>query len=63
MKSVLRITAILNLLLVVLAIIFAVTAAITKDSGLFVGSVLTVIVSIFPTAMMLALCNDFKESK
>lgn len=62
MKTVLRITAILNLLLVVLACICAVIAAINKSGDFFVGSVLTILVSIFPTTMMLALCNDFKEA-
>ena len=62
MKTVFRITAILNLLLVVLACICAVIAAINKSGDFFVGSVLTILVSIFPTAMMLALCNDFKEA-
>jgi hypothetical protein len=62
MKIVFRITAILNLSLVVLACICAVIAAINKSGDFFVGSVLTILVSIFPTAMMLALCNDFKEA-
>ena len=62
MKTVFRITAILNLLLVVLACICAVIAAINKSGDFFVGSALTILFSFFPTAMMLALCNDFKET-
>lgn len=62
MKTVFRITAILNLLLVVLAFICAVIAAINKSGDFLVVSTLTILVSIFPTAMMLALCNDFKEA-
>lgn len=63
MKTVLRITAIINLLLVVMAFACAVIAAINK-SGVFIAwSALTVLVSIFPTTMMLVLCNDFKEAK
>lgn len=61
MKTIFITTAILNLLLVVSACICAVIAAINKSGDFFVGSVLTILVSIFPTAMMLALCNDFKE--
>lgn len=60
MKTVFRITAMLNLLLVVIAGICAVMAAINKDSGFLVVSALTALISIFPTAMMLSLCNDFK---
>lgn len=62
MKTVFRITAILNLLLVILAGICAVMAAINKDGSFLVVSALTALISIFPTAMMLALCNDFKET-
>jgi hypothetical protein len=63
MKNLLRITAILNLLLVVLAFICVVIGAITKDYNLLAPSVALVLISIFPAAMMLALCNDFKETK
>lgn len=63
MKTIFRLTAILSLLLVVLAIFCAVIAAIDKNGDFFVGSVLTILFSIFPTAMMLALCNDFKGHK
>lgn len=62
MKIVFRITAILNLSLVALACICAVISAINKSGDLFAGSILTVLVSIFPTAMMLSLCNDFKDT-
>lgn len=62
MKIIFRITAILNLLLVVSAFICSVIAAINKSGDFFVGSALTILFSIFPTAMMLALCNDFKET-
>ena len=62
MKNVFRITAVLNLLLVVTAFICAVVAAINKDSGFLAVSALTILVAIFPTAMMLSLCNDFKEA-
>lgn len=61
MKTVFRIAAILNLLLVVTAFICAVMAAINKDSGFLVMSALTALISIFPTALMLSLCNNFKE--
>lgn len=50
------------MLLVVLACICAVIAAINKSGDFFVGSALTILFSIFPTAMMLALCKDFKEA-
>jgi hypothetical protein len=63
MKNLLRITAILNLLLVVLAFICVVIGAITKDYNLLAPSVALVLISILPTTMMLALCNDFKETK
>ena len=63
MKATLRITAILNLLLVVIAFFCAVIGAINKDVVFLVWSALIVLFSIFPTAMMLALCNDFKEGK
>lgn len=62
MKNVFRITAILNLLLVVSAYICVVIAAINKNGELLIWSALIVLASIFPTAMMLALCNDFKEA-
>ena len=62
MKTVFRITAIHNLSLVVTAFICAVIAAINKSGDFLAGSALTILVSIFPTAMMLALCNDFKEA-
>lgn len=62
MKIVFRITAILNLLLVATAYVCAVIATINKSGDFFVGSVLAILVSIFPTAMMLALCNDFKDA-
>ena len=61
MKTVFRITAILNLLLVVTAGICAVVAAINKDGGFLAVRALTALISIFPAAMMLSLCNDFKE--
>lgn len=60
MKTVFRITAILNLLLVILSVICAVIAAINKDGSFLVVSALTILVSIFPTAVMVALYNDFK---
>lgn len=63
MKNIFRITAILNLLLVVISVICAIMASITKDGDIFVGSVLTILVSIFPTTLMLVLCHDFKEAK
>ena len=63
MKTVLRITAILNLLLAVLSFICAVVAAINKSGDFIAWSALAVLVSIFPTTMMLVLCNDFKEAK
>lgn len=63
MKAIFRITATLNLLLVVTAFICAVMAAINKDVGFLVVSAVTTFVSIFPTTLMLALCNDFKEVK
>lgn len=62
MKNIFRITAILNLLLVVISVICAIMASITKDGDIFVGSVLTILVSIFPTTLMLVLCDDFKEN-
>ena len=62
MKTVLRITAILNLLLVVAAFICAVIAAINKDGSFLIVSALTTFLSIFPTTMMLALCSEFKEA-
>lgn len=62
MKNVFRITAILNLLLVALSFICVVIGAITKDFGLIAPSVALVLISIFTTAMMLALCSDFKEA-
>ena len=61
MKATLRITAILNLLLVVLAFVFAVIGAINKNFDLLAPSVALELVSIFQTAMMLAICSDFKE--
>lgn len=61
MKNILRITAILNLLLVVIAYICVIIGAINMDSAFLVWSALTVLALIFPTAVMLALCNDFKE--
>lgn len=63
MKNLLRITAIFNLLLVVSAYICVVIAAINKNGGFLIWSALIVLGSIFPTAMMIALCNDFKEGK
>lgn len=63
MKTVLRITAILNLLLVVVALTCVVIAAINKSGYLIALSALTVLVSIFPTTMMLVLLDDFKEAK
>lgn len=63
MKNIFRITAILNLLLVVISVICAIMASITKDGDIFVGSVLTILVSIFPTTLMLVLCHDFEEAK
>ena len=63
MKNLLRITAILNLLLVVLSFICVVIGAIYKNYDLLAPSIALVLVSIFPAAMMLALCNDFKETK
>jgi 4-hydroxybenzoate polyprenyltransferase len=63
MKNLLRITAILNLLIVVLAFICVVIGAITKNYHLLAPSVALVLISIFPAAMMLALCNDFKDGK
>ncbi len=62
MKNVLRITAILNLFIVVLAFICVFIAAITKDYHLLAPSVVLVLISVFPTALMLALCSDFKEA-
>lgn len=62
MKTIFRITAILSLLLVVIAFICAVMAAINKDSSFLVVSALTTLISIFPATLMLALCNDFKEA-
>ena len=61
MKIIFRIAAIFNLLLSVLAFIFVVIAAINKNGNFLIVSTLMLLVSIFPTAMMLALCNDFKE--
>jgi hypothetical protein len=63
MKTIFRTTAILNLLLVVSAFICTVIAAINKNGDFLAVSALTILVSIFPTAMMLALCNNFKELK
>ena len=63
MKNVFRITAILNLSLVVSAYVCVVIGAINKDGDFLFMSALTTLFSIFPTAMMLALCNDFKEAK
>ena len=63
MKNLLRITAIFNLLLVVSAYICVVIGAITKDYHLLAPSVALVLISIFPAAMMLAICSDFKEAK
>lgn len=62
MKKIFRITAILNLLLVLISVICAIMASITKDGDIFVGSILTILVSIFPTTLMLVLCHDFKEA-
>ena len=61
MKTVFRISAILNLLIVVLAFICTVIGAINKSGAFLVASALTVVVSIFPATLMLALCNEFKE--
>ena len=63
MKNLLRITAILNLLLVALSFICVVIGAITKDYNLLAPSTALVLISIFPAAMMLAICSDFKEAK
>ena len=63
MKTVLRTTAILNLLLVVLSIICVFIGVIDKNYDLLAPSVALVLVSIFPTTMMLAVLNDFKEAK
>lgn len=61
MKTILRITAILNLLLVVSAFIYVVIGAINKNFALLAPSIGLVLVSIFPTALMLVICKDFKE--
>ena len=63
MKTVFRISAILNFLLVVIAFICVFIAAIDKNVYFCAVSTLTVIASIFPAAMMLALYNDFKDEK
>ena len=63
MKAKLRITAILNLLLVVLVYVFFVIGLINKDFDLVAASIALELVSVFPTAMMLAICSDFKEGK
>ena len=62
MKTVFITTAILNLSLVVLAFICAFIGAIDRSVDLLVASAILVLVSIFPTTMMLALCNDYKEA-
>lgn len=62
MKTIFRLTAILNLSLVATAYFCVIIGAINKDVDFTFMSVLTILVSIFPTAMILALCNDFKEA-
>lgn len=61
MKTVFMISAIFNLLIVVVAFGCVVIGAINKNVGFVAASAVTVVTSIFPTTMMLALCNDFKE--
>lgn len=63
MKTVVTISAILNLLIVVVAFICVVIGAINKSCDLLVASAVTVVTSIFPATLMLSLCNEFKEVK
>lgn len=60
-KTIIRISAILNLLLVVAAFICTVIAAINKSGAILSVSAVVVIASVFSATLMLVLCNDFKE--
>lgn len=62
MKTIFIITAILNLSIVATAYFCVIIGAINNDGDFLLISALTTLFSIFPTAMMLALCNDFKET-
>lgn len=62
MKCVFRITAILNLSLVATAYFCVIIGAINKDVDFLFMSALTTLFSIFPNALMIVLCNDFKDS-
>lgn len=62
MKTVFRITAILNLSLVVIALSFTFISAITKNVEFLAVGVAFVLASIFPTTLMLVLCRDFEEA-
>ena len=61
MKTIFMISAILNLLIIVLAFICTVIGAINKSDGFLAASALTVSVSILPTTLMLVLCSEFKD--
>lgn len=63
MKTIFMISAILNMLIVVLAFICTIIGAINKSVDFLAVSALTVVVSIFPATLMLSLCNEFKEAK
>ena len=63
MKNLLRITAIFNLLLVVLSFICVVIGVIYKNYDLLAPSIAFVLVSIFPAVMMLAICSDFNGGR
>ena len=60
-KHVFRLTAILNLSLIATAYFCVIIGAINKDGGFLFMSALTTLFSIFPTTLMLVLCNDLKE--
>lgn len=62
MKMVFRITAILNLCLVVLSFICTIIGVFNRSVDFLAMSVLAILVSIFPTVLMMVLCNDFNEN-
>ena len=63
MKTIFTISAILNLLIVIVAFGCVVIGAINKNVGFVAVSAVTVVTSIFPATLMLSLCNEFKEIK
>ena len=60
-KIIIRISAILNVLLVVSSWICTIIAAINENVTFLAVSTVIVIASVFSATLMLALCNDFKE--